>query len=139
MVQVDGEAQRQSAQLHGLGAEFFGHQAFRNGGQGKPVLPDGTKITYDKNGGDHTYTITGYQRYDESTKKYAATTDHTNAGKIRATIKMKIGDTTVEVPDQILVQVCSKDGKPVKQKLVTDGLYEAFDLGCVWLEKMLVS
>ena len=59
-------------------------------------MPDGTKITYDKNGGDHTYTITGYQRYDESTKKYAATTDHTNAGKIRATIKMKIGDTTVD-------------------------------------------
>ncbi|MBP5610285.1 MAG: hypothetical protein J6X72_02985 [Clostridia bacterium] len=52
---------------------------------------------------------------------------------------VKIGEATVEVPDQILVQVCSKDGKPVKQKLVKDGLYEAFDLGCVWLEKMLVS
>ena len=50
-----------------------------------------------------------------------------------------IGEKSVEVPDMILVQVCSKDGKPVKQKMVKDGLYEAFDLGCVWLEKMLVS
>ena len=70
--------------------------------------------------------------------------------------KVSVGDQSVEVPDTILVQVCSKDGKPVKQKLVKEGLcskdgkpvkqklvkeglYEAFDLGCVWLEKMLVS
>ena len=52
---------------------------------------------------------------------------------------VKVGETSVEVPDTILVQVCSKDGRPVKQKLAKDGLYEAFDLGCVWLEKMLVS
>ena len=53
--------------------------------------------------------------------------------------QVNVGDTSVEVPDTVLVQVLTKDGKPVKQKLVTDGLYEAFDLGCVWLEKMLVS
>ena len=52
---------------------------------------------------------------------------------------VQIGDKTVEVPDMILVQVCTKDGKPVKPKMVTDGLYEAFDLGRVWLENTLVS
>ena len=52
---------------------------------------------------------------------------------------VNVGDKTVEVPDMILVQVCTKDGKPVKQKMVTDGLYEAFDLGRVWLENTLVS
>ena len=55
--------------------------------------------------------------------------------------KATVGDKTVDVPEMILVQVCSKDGKPVpdKQKMVTNGFYEAFDLGCVWLERMLVS
>ena len=53
--------------------------------------------------------------------------------------QINVGDTSVEVPDTVLVQVLTKDGKPVKQKLVKNGLYEAFDLGCVWLEKMLVS
>ena len=53
--------------------------------------------------------------------------------------QVNVGDTSVEVPDTVLVQVLTKDGKPVKQKLVKNGLYEAFDLGCVWLEKMLVS
>lgn len=53
--------------------------------------------------------------------------------------QVNVGDNSVEVPDTVLVQVLTKDGKPVKQKLVKNGLYEAFDLGCVWLEKMLVS
>ena len=39
----------------------------------------------------------------------------------------------------IVCQTAKAKFDEVKQKLVKDGLYEAFDLGCVWLEKMLVS
>ncbi len=42
----------------------------------------------------------------------------------------------VQIPDKILVQILPTDGsgKVEKQKMVT-GLFEAFDLGCAWLER----
>lgn len=41
-----------------------------------------------------------------------------------------------EVPDKIMLQIIPTDGsgKIEKQKLV-NGLYEALDLGCAWLER----
>ena len=42
----------------------------------------------------------------------------------------------VQIPDKILVQILPTDGsgKVEKQKMVS-GLFEAFDLGCAWLER----
>ena len=42
----------------------------------------------------------------------------------------------MQIPDKILVQILPTDGsgKVEKQKMVS-GLFEAFDLGCAWLER----
>ena len=42
----------------------------------------------------------------------------------------------VQIPDKILVQILPTDGsgKVEKQKMVS-GRFEAFDLGCAWLER----
>ena len=42
----------------------------------------------------------------------------------------------MQIPDKILVQILPTDGSNTveKQKMVT-GLFEAFDLGCAWLER----
>lgn len=50
----------------------------------------------------------------------------------------KIGDT--EAPDKILIQILSTDGKQtiVKQG-EKSGLYDALDIGTIWLERALAS
>lgn len=50
----------------------------------------------------------------------------------------KFGDN--EIPDKIIIQIIdSKDpGKIIKQGQ-KDGLYDAFSLGCVWLEQALLN
>ena len=46
----------------------------------------------------------------------------------------------VKLPDKILVQVISSaDNSILKQKMVDKSLFEAFDLGCAWLERALAS
>lgn len=45
----------------------------------------------------------------------------------------------IDVPDKVLVQILPTDGsnKVEKQKMVDEGLSEAFDLGAAWLERAL--
>ena len=47
---------------------------------------------------------------------------------------------SVSLPDKILVQIISTaDNSILKQKMVEKSLFEAFDLGCAWLERALAS
>ena len=50
----------------------------------------------------------------------------------------KVGEN--EIPDKIIIQIIdSKDpGKIIKQGQ-KDGLYDAFSLGCIWLEQALLN
>ena len=50
----------------------------------------------------------------------------------------KIGD--VDVPDKILIQVLSTDGNnTIIKQGEKSGLYDALDIGTIWLERALAS
>lgn len=50
----------------------------------------------------------------------------------------KIGDT--EVPDQILIQVLTTGENPkILKQGNKSGLYDAFDIGTIWLERALAD
>lgn len=60
---------------------------------------------------------------------------------ILTTKKVPAGKTVQEIPDKIIVQVLSTDqSKPFASRLVKqfekNGLYDALDIGIVWLEKL---
>lgn len=44
-----------------------------------------------------------------------------------------------EVPDRILIQVLSSDGKEIVKQGEKSGLYEALDLGIIWLDRALAQ
>lgn len=46
------------------------------------------------------------------------------------------GNKTFNVPDQILIQILSTDSeRTIKKQLTKQGLYDALDVGIVWLDK----
>ena len=50
----------------------------------------------------------------------------------------KIGDE--EAPDKILIQILSTDGnQTIYKQGEKSGLYDAFDIGTIWLERALAS
>ena len=79
--------------------------------KGKPLVRNGNKIFY------------GYM----SDKYYLF---------LMIMSEKKASRLDIQIPDMVMVQILPTDGsnKPEKQKIVS-GLYEAFDLGTVWLER----
>lgn len=56
------------------------------------------------------------------------------------TVKLPDGKSTIEIPDSIITQIVSTDSKkPSHEKLAKqfnkNGLYDALDIGIVWLNK----
>ena len=50
--------------------------------------------------------------------------------------KKKASRVDMEIPDKILVQILPTDGSgKVEKQTTVSGLYEAFDLGCAWLDR----
>lgn len=45
----------------------------------------------------------------------------------------------VNIPDNVLVQIVSTKDKSILKQKVAKGISEAFDLGCAWLERALIS
>lgn len=58
--------------------------------------------------------------------------------------KVTVGDTVTEVPDRVIVQILKSDpSTPVFERMVKqfdkNGLYEAFNAGLIYLERLLTK
>ena len=60
---------------------------------------------------------------------------------VLTTKKPEVGNSTEEIPDQILVQILSTDqslspSERLAKQFEKKGLYDAIDIGLIWLDKL---